>query len=226
MKKLYLLLACAISFGTQAANLKLYMGDKEITPGSTVYFADYQAEEYEPGVWDIMMNPHLSVESDFFTNTVTVTATCTSGHVIQMCAGGLCNKGETVVKKDLTLQTGQKLALDFEYMNQEYEGAAVPDVTTVISAVDGNGTPVEFTIVMGPSATSLDKVIAAGYVRSTAAGIEYSIDGTQQIALYSITGNRVLSATISGKGVLPTAGIAKGVYVYTLGGTPGKIYVK
>lgn len=225
MKKLYLLLACAVSMGAQAANLTFYVGDKTVTPGETIYFTDYQAEEFEPGVWDIYMNPHLSISSDFFTNTVSVTAECTSGQTIQMCVGG-CTPGKTVVKDNLTVQTGAKLALEFEYINSEYEGTAVPDVTTRFKATDGEGDPVEFVLVMGPSGASITTVPAGDYIGATRAGITYSLESAKAFSLFSLTGNRVLATTLKGNGVLNTAKITKGVYVYTLGNKTGKIIIK
>ena len=44
-------------------------------------------------------------------------------------------------------------------MNMEYEGEQPPVVTTVIEAVDGAGTPVSFTIVMGPQAANDNKIL-------------------------------------------------------------------
>ncbi len=115
MKKLYMALALAlVAVSAGAANLKFYLGDQEIAQGSTVGYSEYEwVEEFEPGVWDIMMKPKIYLESDFFTNTVTITATCTSGHKIQMCCGGQCMSGETVTKSDLTLRQGVKFDLEF-----------------------------------------------------------------------------------------------------------------
>lgn len=226
MKKLYLMLVCLVAFSAQAVNFKFFMGDKEIAPGSTAYFSDYQAEEYEPGLWDIVMNPRISIESDFFTNTVTVTATCTSGHMIQMCAGGSCRKGETVVKENLTVRKNQKLNLEFEFMDSEYEGAAVPDVVTKFSVVDGNGSPVEFEVVMGPSAASVSIIEVSDRLAPTPAGIEYNLESARDFALYTLTGIRLLDETLEGNGVLPTTGLPKGVYVYTLGAVRGKMILK
>ena len=229
MKKLYMALALAlVAVSAGAANLIFYLGDKEIAQGSTVGYSEYEwAEEFEPGVWDIMMKPKIYLESDFFTNTVTITATCTSGHKIQMCCGGQCMSGETVTKSDLTLRQGVKFDLEFDYMNMEYEGEQLPVVTTVIEAVDGAGTPVSFTIVMGPEGASIENAeIAADQVRYTAAGIEYDVTSACSFSLYSLIGTQVMSATLEGRGTLSVAGLPKGVYVYTLDGKAGKVLVK
>lgn len=216
----------AAAFSVQAANLTFYVGEDAVVPGSTVYIHDYEAEEYEPGVWYIMMNPNMSIESDFFTNTVTVTAECTSGHNIQMCAGGLCMRGTTVVKDNLTLRKDTPLDLSFEFLDGAYMGPSVPVVITKFSAVDGNGTPVEFTLVMGPDDASVDTVKANDQVRVVDGGVEYDLSSSQEISLYTLTGVKVMSATISGRGTLSTSGLAKGLYVYTLSNHTGKILIK
>ncbi len=226
MRKLYLFLACLAAFSAQAVSLKVYMGDKEITPGSTAYFSDYQAEEYESGVWDIKMDPKLYVESDFTTNNVSVTAVCTSGHNIQMCAGTNCQIGETVVKDNLTLRKGQKFALEFEYMNMEYEGATVPDVVTKFTVTGADSGPIEFTVVMGPSAALVSRVEMSDEIRLTSAGIEYGLTSAKDFALYTVDGICVMKASLEGNGLLPTNGLVKGVYLYTLDGHSGKIFVK
>lgn len=228
MKKFYLLMACAaMTLGAQAVNLKFMLGDQEITPGSTVKFIEYTAEEYEPGVWDIMMKPDLSIVSDFFTNTVTVTATCTSGQSIQMCCGGNCSKGESVTKEDLTLRKDQPLSLDFEFMEGEYEGAVVPDVITTFTATDGESDPIEFTLVMGPGASALETIGGVSEsVRPVTGGIAWSVADATTLDLYSVAGTRVLSVLCEGNGTVSTSALAPGIYIYTLGANTGKLIVK
>lgn len=228
MKKFYLLMACAaMTLGAQAVNLKFMLGDQEITPGSTVKFIEYTAEEYEPGVWDIMMKPDLSIVSDFFTNTVTVTATCTSGQSIQMCCGGNCSKGESVTKEDLTLRKDQPLSLDFEFMEEEYEGAVVPDVITTFTATDGESDPIEFTLVMGPGASALETIGGVSEsVRPVTGGIAWSVADATTLDLYSVAGTRVISVLCEGNGTVSTSALAPGIYIYTLGANTGKLIVK
>lgn len=228
MKKLYLLMACAaMTLGAQAVNLKFMLGDQEITPGSTVKFTEYSAEEFERGVWDILMKPDLSIVSDFFTNTVTVTATCTSGQNIQMCCGGNCAKGESVTKEDLTLRQNQPLSLDFEFMETEYEGDEVPDVITRFTATDDGGDPVEFTLVMGPGASALETIGGvAESVQPVTGGIAWSVADATTLDLYSVAGTRVLSVLCEGNGTVSTSALAPGIYIYTLGANTGKIIIK
>lgn len=233
MKKFYLLLVSLFALSAQAAeaNLTFFVGDKEVTPGSTVYFADYQAEEYEPGVWDIFMKPLVSLHSDFFTNDITVTAQCTSKLGVQMCIGGCirANKDNnyTVVKEGLIISSNAKIDLQFEYIESEYEGETVPDVTTVFTAQDGNGTPVSFTLVMGPSANaSVETVAINNTVKPVANGIAYSLSSPSTLTLYNLAGVKVIESKLSGNGVISTANLSTGIYIYSLDGKKGKIIVK
>lgn len=227
MKKLYiLLLAGAAAISANAAELTFFLGNQEITPGSTVKFADYEAEEYEAGVWDITMNPPLTLKSSFFTNKVSVTATCTSGQSIQMCCGGQCSSGTSVTKEKLTINTGASLPLELEYINHEFEGSKVPDITVKISASDNGGTPVEFTIEMGPSAASLSTVSDGTFIHFNGSAVEYNTLCPTPLAIYSLTGVCVASTTVEGAGTVSTTSLAPGVYFCKAGNETGKILVK
>lgn len=227
MKKFYLLLLGALAVApVNAVNLKLFMGEQEITPGSTVYFKDYQAEEYESGVWDIMMNPELSVESDFFTSDVTITAECTSGHKIQLCAGGSCETGYSITKTGITLRKGERFNLDFEFIDMEYEGPTVPDVTTNLTIQTPDDDPVGFTLTMGPSGASLNMVEVTDNISFSNGAITYNMQSPALFSLYSLIGNRMLSTELEGNGTISTAALPAGVYIYTIGRKTGKILIR
>ena len=60
-------------------------------------------------------------------------------------------------------------------------------------------------------------------------GIEYSFEGTADVALYDLSGKKVLGAALSGQGTLSTAGLPAGIYVYAVNGCvskSGKIAIK
>lgn len=233
MKKFYLLLVSLFALTAQAAesqyaNLTFFIGDQEITPGSTVYFNDIDAEEYEddPGYWNIVMLPHIYLHSDFFSNTINVTAKCTSGHSIQMCAGGACKTGNTVDKTDLNIGSNAKLDLQFEYRNRNYEGVTPPTVTTVFTAQDGDGPSISFTLIMGPEDASVETVAINNTVKPVANGIAYNLSTPSTLALYNLAGVKVIESTLSGNGVISTANLSTGIYIYSLDGKKGKIIVK
>ena len=227
MKKIYLLLAAAaLSMSSQAREFTFYLGDKVIANNETVNFTDLQVVDYGDYT-EVTMKPDLYVMSDVFTNTVNITADCTSGQEIMLCAGGSCQQGTTVTKKGVTLQTNKKLPLEFDYYCELDPGQEVPTVTTVIEAVDTEfpETKKSFTIVMSNNSGSITVIENAKELRFTEAGLEYNLSAPATLNLYNVDGQLVKSAALSGAGTL-AVDVAAGIYVYTLGDKSGKIYIK
>ncbi len=240
MKKIYLLAACALMAGSiSAKELSFQMGGKTLVPGETYGCSNVVLDTtWDTEYPDIAIDPHLFLVSDIAASDVTLTAECTSGQKIQVCAGGDCAKGTTVTKKDLVLQAGVPFATDFEYT----------DVTGKIPAADLNQLPVvvaEVTAMYGEDASTAVKVIIAmstaenlkeasvtvikedAALRVVEGGLVYNVDKASTIALYDMSGKRVMSANVRGEGQLSTAGLARGIYAYTIsGGKSGKIFVK
>lgn len=233
MKQFYALLLIILLGGSVSAReLTFYQGDQKITPGSTIYFSDYQVLE-NGGMKTLIYNPNLFLTTDIYSSKIQVVAECTSGHIIQMCCGGQCEAGPTVTKNNVKIQTGAKQALDFEYKNAPFTGEEYPVVIATIKAMDTAypETLVTFNIVMGPNVSSLSKVEAAKSIRYTQAGLEYNVNGQANISLYSITGTQVLAAKVNGSGIVDTHSLRPGVYIYTVTATDGnrstgKIHVR
>lgn len=155
MKKILIAAAMLCAMTASARELTFYIGDTPIENGSTIEFSDFKVETYDDGYRGVTMAPELFVSSDIFTEKVSITAECTSGQTIQLCAGGNCMAGTKVTKNNVTLKTDTKLPLMFDYVNNDIEpGAEVPKVTAVISAQDGDfaDTFKSFTIVMAEKA--------------------------------------------------------------------------
>jgi len=229
MKKLYLSICLAVAglLTMQARELTFYIGETPIADGQSISFTDIIVND-NGDYSEVKMAPDLYLGTDIFSNEVNMTATCTSGQEIQLCAGGACKKGVTVEKTGLSVSPSAKLALDFEYIAELDAGVAVPTVTATIEAQDGDRaeTKKAFTIVMSAKAGSITLIAERDDLRFTRAGIEYSLDAPADFALYTADGLRVLSTRLSGSGTLVTDGMAEGIYVYTLGNRSGKIYIK
>lgn len=234
MKHLYaLLLVILVGGSASARELAFYQGDKKLTSGETLYFADIKVEDIGGGYKMLTYDPNLSLTTDIYSSKIQVTATCTSGQTIQMCCGAQCESGTTVVKNNVKIQTGAMLPLQFEYINYEFQGDDYPVVTTTIKAVDTAYPDTEITlnVVMGPNVSSLAKIEAAKSVRYTHAGLEYNLDGQANISVYSITGTQVIAAKVNGSGTLDTHSLRPGIYIYSVTNadgnrTTGKIHVR
>ncbi len=234
MKKLYLLLTALLATTTAKADLTFYYGDQKIEPNETIYFNDIKKED-QGSVWDVEMHPALYLSSDIFSTNISITAECTSGQYIQMCAGGSCESGVTVTKTGIKTNANSKVDLEFELINQYPSEADIPtDVKVTFTAQDGNKTATKttFYLVMNADEASLSLIEAnAKPVRYTSAGLEYNIDGHANIALYDITGRQVLNVAAEGQGTVNTHTLRTGIYLYSIrnaGGAKhtGKIYVR
>ena len=227
MKKLYLaMLAMLLCFGVaEARKLTFYIGKTAITPGETVSFEDIAVDDYGD-YREVTMAPELYLTSDIYSSKINITAKCTSGQSIQMCAGGACAMGETVTKENITIQTNAFLELKFDYIVELEGDEAIPVVVTEFSAVDTAypETAVSFTLVMGEKGgvtlieNNADLVAVEG-------GIQYNVEQPTSLEIVDIQGRKVAEATVNGFGFLPIDAPA-GVYVYTFGENSGKIYIK
>ena len=227
MKKIYLsMLALLLCFGVaEARKLTFYIGKTAITPGETVSFEDIVVDDYGD-YREVTMAPELYLTSDIYSSKINITAKCTSGQSIQMCAGGACAMGETVTKENITIQTNAFLELKFDYIVELEGDEAIPVVVTEFSAVDTAypETAVTFTLVMGEKGgvtlieNNADLVAVEG-------GIQYNVEQPTTLEIVDIQGRKVAEATVNGFGFLPIDAPA-GVYVYTFGENSGKIYIK
>lgn len=228
MKKILLLLSfMVICQWASAIELTFWLGNRKITPGETVKFTDIDVTKYEEdGYKEVTMKPELYISSNIFSTDIKLTVTCTSGQSIQVCAGGVCKGGETVVKEGITLRASQKLELGFDYVNYDLDlDEAIPTVITRIEAEDVTepASKVEFVIEMSEHDASVGVIETSGSLKPVNGGIAYSTDGVTPLCVAGILGEIRFNGNISGKGVI---NLPKGLYVYKLGDKAGKMYVK
>lgn len=231
MKKLYLLMA-GLMLGSMAdaRELTFYFGNEVIAPNSTI---TYNEVETVPagGMKEVTIAPELYISSDIYTSKLSITATCTSGQEIRMCAGGNCEKGTTVTKSGVKVQPDEKLDLEFEYIETLAENEEVPTITTTIEAQDGDyaDTHKSFTIVMNGNA-SVSLIENDNRFMPVEGGIAYNLDGQSTVELFNMAGVKVMSVKVNGNGLLSTESLASGIYLYSVdnraGKMSGKIYIR
>lgn len=227
MKKLYaIMLGLALGLSAQARELTFYLGDEVIAPASEIEFNDITVEDM--GAFSIVtMAPDLYISSDIYTSELNITATCTSGQTVQMCAGGACKSGQVVKKENVKVQAGAKLPLRFDFETELGPGEPIPNVVTLLEAQDGDfeQTHKQFVITMGQKGSVETIELPAG-VRVLDGALAYELSAPARLTLYNAAGACVLDATLDGCGTISTAHLAKGIYVYALGKTTGKIFIK
>lgn len=225
MKKFLLILMCAYAtFSASAVELSFWLGNKKITPGQTVQFTDITTDLYTD-YKEVTMKPALYISSDIFSSDVKITAKCTSGQSIQMCAGGTCRGGVTVTKDQVTVRPNQKLDLGFDYIGELDLDEAIPTVVTVFEAEDiyESDSKVTFVLEMGEKSASVSVIEAFDDLKAVDGGIAYKADEATQLNVAAISGVNVFSATVSGEGFIA---LPAGIYVYSFGERTGKLYVR
>lgn len=226
MKKIYLLaLAGLCAFAADAIELSFLLGNRTIAPGETVEFNDITVTD-EGTYKEVRMEPEVYLTTNIYSSSIEITAACTSGQSIQMCAGGLCNGGETVTKSNVTVRTGEKFPLKFDYVGELDLDEEVPVVTTTLSAEDKTepGSRVEFILVMGEKGASLAKVESTGAtLAAVAGGIAYSTATPATLTVVTPDGAVAFSATVSGTGAVS---LPAGLYIATLASKTTKLLVK
>lgn len=227
MKKIYLfVLGVLLASGASARELTFYMGDVPVQNGTTVASDALEVEDYGD-YKEVKMDPHLYLGSDIFTSDVEIKVTCLTGQYVQLCAGGNCMKGTAITKSKVKINAGQLLPLQYDFVGELDADEPVPTVTSLIEAVDTKHpeTARSFTITMGGNA-SLSVVEIKSEFTVTSSGIVYNLDAPVQLSLYNITGKQVLSAALSGAGIVDASSLPQGVYVYKAGKHTGKMIIK
>lgn len=229
MKKILLLFA-GVSMAV-AANavcvIDLYQGETLWNEGEHV-FSDVKIVD-EGNYFEVTIDPDLSIVTDMSGVQATITATSlTSGQVIQMCAGGLCESGESVTKS-VSLTANQKLPLQLEYYAQVLEESEIPSEVKVQLDVMDNVTDCggsHYVIVMKNEQGSVEVIESNDGIYFEGRNLHYSVAKAGKITVYDFNGRAVLATAVNGIGVVDLSGLAKGVYTYVVNAGPrttGKI---
>lgn len=237
MKTIYSMAAAAIlAFGAQAQTISFTANGVPVEPGTTIKLTEPEITFYEEdqyGEW--LYNPHLfftgSADGVIEANAKAVTPGC----MIQFCLAGSCELG-TDISKVAPITGGVSNDTMFEYSGNAFGVESrdkLPIPKDVISTIDMQyqGKPethVSLTIICNPDEEggTISVYENAAQLVSRDGVLEYSIEGSGTLAVYDTNGTRVISSPVEGNGTVSTAGLSKGVYIYTLGAKSGKLVVK
>lgn len=233
MKKIYMIAAAALLTVTTAGarELKFCQGDKVFNAQDRLVWNQCKIEDYGADGKDYVYDPEISILSDVDANDVIVTATCTTGQNIQLCCGGSCEMGPSITKRDIEVKAGVPLASQLEQTGQTYSAdELIPHVEVELTAqyADDPSSLIKLEIVFD-AGTGITSVTADKEIASVQGGIRYNLTGTSEVNLYDMTGRRVVTAKVSGSGIIPTAALPAGIYVYSVEGTSrrtGKLFVR
>ena len=222
MSKLYTALAAAAMIAgsslTASADLNFYVGDTPVTSGETVNFVGAEITAIGPKQM-VKMAPEVLLESTVSRSNIIVKVTSLTGQAVQCCAGGQCEMNTSIEKKNVSISAGQKLNIQFEYMEM-LDAGEIPDVEAKIEAqyyLD-NKSKREFIIHMSATAGVEIVEVTGKPVKPCVGGLEYSLNGDATVAIYSISGKLVKKVAVSGHGIIPTTDLPGGVYIYKVTG--------
>ena len=233
MKKIYMIAAAALLTVTTAGarELKFCQGDKVFNAQDRLVWNQCKIEDYGADGKDYVYDPEISILSDVDANDVIVTATCTTGQNIQLCCGGSCEMGPSITKRNIEVKAGVPLASQLEQTGQTYSAdELIPHVEVELTAqyADDPSSLIKLEIVFD-SGTGIASVKADNDITAVKEGIRYNLTCASEVSLYDMTGRRVVTAKVSGSGIIPTAALPAGIYVYSVEGTSrrtGKLFVR
>ncbi len=232
MKKLFtsLTLFGAAVFGVSAQNFT-------VTGVDDVAYADGDVVNvgYTPSVvpgrynWDPELVVHVNQATSAITGNskFTVSVSANVDGKIQFCGlDGQCQMVTTAgVSKTGSYMAGSFIPLIIDIAN-ERQMPAEPYVAKV-TVTDGVET-VNLTVSFNPEpqAGLATAEVAGSSIRVSNRTLHYTVDGTEGLTLYNISGRSVVNRTVSGTGSINLSGVPAGIYVYRFGALTGKVLVR
>lgn len=229
MKKSLLLIGGLMTSAVMMADINLYMGGQELTPGQTYWYNEMNVSD-EGNYVSVKIDPSLSIKADKLTFDVQVTAECTSGQKIQMCCGSECVKEVKVVKSGIMLDANNALNLDFEFMEDFDSADDIPQGITTLFTVEELGVESSkktYTLILNDANGSVDVIERDSDVMVVGDALTYNLSEPARIAIYSLNGSRIIDRSVNGTGSIDLSSLGKGIYVYRLTGASnlsGKIF--
>ncbi len=229
MKKSLLLIGGLMTSAVMMADINLYMGSQELTPGQKYWYNEMNVSD-EGNYVDVKIDPSMSIKADKLTFDVQVTAECTSGQQIQMCCGSECVMGEKVVKSGIKLSADNAMPLDFEFAGEFDSANDIPKGITTDFTVEELGVESSkktYTLILNDADGSVEVIERDSDVMVIGDALSYNLSEPTRIAIYSLDGSRIIDRTVNGAGSIDLSSLGKGIYVYRLSGASnisGKIF--
>ena len=226
MKKLFtslMLMGLALGASAQSFTVKGFGGTETYQNGDVVNIYPEQLMSGDtpiPGyyTWD----PELEIVAN---EGCSVTATLVNTNIIVQFCGldNQCKTGKSITKtKYISKGDSELLRIDIAMSS-----ALTEDITSTLFLTDGEGTDVNLTLVFHKDEAGIQgATVAANRVSMSGRTLNYSVEGSANLTLYTIAGQPAISRRISGQGTLSLKAIPAGVYIYRLGQKTGKLIVR
>lgn len=239
MNKLFTSLAALSVALSMSAEVPQLLHDNVVLANGATYEVGYEAVTY--GTFTMYTtDAHLFAKCSNNANIAVVISADKSG--IQFCAWDNCEQitpgeGNAVTKKGSLVAD---VATDLKIERTTTSTVPTEEITVTVTAYDVTA-PNETTTVtvkfmpedaetvaarQGSAAISA-VAAAANFVKMTAARtLAYRLPAATTLAIYNISGVKVVERTLSGEGTLALDRLPRGIYVYQAAGLTGKLLVK
>lgn len=225
MKNFYLFLAAGLlATAANAQVINFAQNGVNIPNESTITLIG--GEESPSG--NITFDPKIDIVSNEDV-TVNVRAICTTKQIIQMCAGGQCETGTSILKENVKLTASTPLATQFEYIYSPDDPKPEESVVTklFVDLASNPGDPVaEITVMFDFDTASVSAISTGSDVFYTGNELKYNVELPCEAMIYDASGKLIYKAQINGTGSISTDNLTPGAYIFNIGNANGKFIVR
>lgn len=235
MKKLFTLLTVMAGMLTASAEgFTLYHGDTPLTDGAVVEVG-YEKPAPVLSEWKAGIYLQAPERGDYRFSA------STDGTGVQVCLPPTCQPMTAGTPLTLIGTLDGEVKHDLQ-IHRQTSGMGAPTDEVILKLCvqeiiidDDNapiGDPVNITVKFLPKTAeevaSIEAVGAPTHTIGLASPrvLRYNVAPSTRLSIYSLTGARAMSATISGSGTLSLDRLAPGIYIYRAGALTGKLLVK
>lgn len=210
---------------TQAKELTFFLGNEAIENNGQITYSLQEGDVENFGDYaEYNIRPQLYLHADLVGQ---VEINVASNHEVEVCIGTCIKSSE--INRTLTMKSDQKLDLQYHIMGEVDNVKDIPTYVSTFTAFytnDKEKTLKTFTIVVNPDTGAVELTPLKGDFHAVDGAIAYEVESPSTLTLYSLTGQKALTATIKGSGSIPTGHLTKGVYICTLNGHSEKVVLK
>lgn len=221
MKKFYMLmLGVGIALTVQAQRVKFYYDGAEVTQGSTLV-----SNEVIDDGFSYTFKPAVTLQASS-NSQVVVKVECTTGQDVGLCFGSLClAPAPTLTSNPFQMAANTPYPLEYDY--EAFEPINV-EVTSNIEVRDYVTDAVLNNIIISykPNGGGVSIASAENEISYDGSALNYNVGEAKALVVSNVQGQMVVDAVVSGTGSIDVSTLAKGMYVYRLGKTGGKLIVK
>lgn len=230
MKKIFTTLAASLLCSSAVfADITVTNGGTTVANGSTISLTEGVVDDYgDAAIIEIGCIPVITSSAA----PITIKAITTDSK-IQVCPSSCIDLKENNGKYEGSM-VEKKSSVDCRIHREwvypdEVDSKTVPadySSVTTIEITDNAGANFTFSIDMNPGGAGIGAIETAKAFSFSDNVLSYSLTQSADLAVYSITGSKVLGRTLSGSGTVDFGRLPRGLYIYSAAGHTAKVLVR